>query len=212
VRIPPLADHWHTALYIEWSTAQSDAFTDLIGLLERVGGNEADTWLAEGYAEIETLKGIRHAIPERINRWVAEQRKHWPAVTKLGTDLAVPDAHLRRVMRMYHADLRAAGLPYVIFGHIGNNHVHVNILPPDEEAWRAGKALYQHWAERVVGMGGTVSAEHGIGKLKTDMLRLQFGDSGIAQMRAVKSVFDPYCLLNPGTLFPNVTKGMSDEG
>ncbi len=212
VRIPPLEDHWHTALYIEWDTARSDAFTDVVGLLERVGGNEDDTWLAEGYEEIETLKGIRHAIPERINGWVAEQRKRWPAVTKLGTDLAVPDAHMRQVMRMYHEDLRAAGLPYVIFGHIGNNHVHVNILPSDEKAWRAGKALYQSWAQEVVGLGGTVSAEHGIGKLKTEMLRLQFGDSGIDQMRAVKSVFDPTGLLNPGTLFPQVKKGAMDDG
>ena len=201
VRIPALAAHWHTALYVEMDTSSPDALTDLVGLLEQVGGKEEDTWLAEGYDEIETLKGIRHAIPERINSWISRHQQSWPAVTKLGTDLAVPDDCLRTVMQMYHADLQATGLPYVIFGHIGNNHVHVNILPPNEDAWKVGKALYMQWAARVVEMGGTVSAEHGIGKLKTDMLLLLYGEKGIAQMRDVKAVFDPHFLLNQGTLF-----------
>ncbi len=201
VAIPHLASHWRTAIYAELDTSDATALDQLIAHLKEVGGRLEDTWLAERYHEIQTVKGIRHAIPERINQWIAEQRKVWPAVTKLGTDLAVPDASLRTVMQMYHEDLANAGLPYVIFGHIGNNHLHVNILPPDEASWEAGKALYLQWAERVVQMGGTVSAEHGIGKLKTEMLRLQFGDHGIAQMQAVKAVFDPQGILNPGTLF-----------
>ncbi len=211
VRIPKIEDHWRTALYVELDTSASEALADLVGLLEGVGGNESDTWLAEGYDEIETLKGIRHAIPERINHWIAEQRKRWPGVTKLGTDLAVPDACLTEVMRMYHTGLHAATLPYVIFGHIGDNHLHVNILPPDEDAWHRGKALYARWAERIVRMGGTVSAEHGIGKLKTEMLRTQFGNAGIDQMRKVKTVFDPLCLLNQGTLFTHRAKGECDD-
>ena len=49
--------------------------------------------------------------------------------------------------------------------------------------------------------GGTVSGEHGIGKLKKPLLCLMYGEDGIAAMRAVKHVFDPAGLLNPGTLF-----------
>jgi len=104
-------------------------------------------------------------------------------------------------MRMYHDDLRAAGLEYVIFGHIGNNHLHVNILPRTPDEYQHGKALYLEWARRVVAMGGTVSAEHGIGKLKTAMLEIMYGPAAIEQMRAVKRVFDPQMLLNRGTLF-----------
>jgi D-lactate dehydrogenase (cytochrome) len=50
-------------------------------------------------------------------------------------------------------------------------------------------------------MGGSVSAEHGIGKLKTAMLEIMYGPEGIAQMRTLKRVFDPSMLLNRGTLF-----------
>lgn len=201
MQIPPLASHWHTAIYIEASTEDESVLEDLLDILISVGASEEDTWLAEGYQEIQTLKGIRHAIPERINRWIADQKKRWPDVTKLGTDLAVPDAALREVMAMYHLDLQAAGLQYVIFGHIGNNHLHVNILPENHDAWLRGKALYMKWAENVVAMGGTVSAEHGIGKLKVEMLKLMFGEKGIDEMRAVKQVFDAEFLLNRGTLF-----------
>jgi D-lactate dehydrogenase (cytochrome) len=203
VDIPVLKATWHTAIYVE-CCRMTDIWEKLCALLVANGGDPEDTWFADGYEEIETIKGIRHSVPERINQWIAEQRKVYPDVTKLGTDLAVPDGRLREVMSMYHHDLQAHGLTYAIFGHIGDNHVHVNILPRDTDEWKTGKALYAQWAVRVVAMGGTVSAEHGIGKIKVQMLHAQFGSDGIGAMRAVKSVFDPGYLLNRGTLFDYV--------
>jgi D-lactate dehydrogenase (cytochrome) len=69
------------------------------------------------------------------------------------------------------------------------------------EEYDAGRALYLDWARRVVALGGSVSAEHGIGKLKTAMLALMYGEDGIAQMRGVKRCFDPHGRLNIGNLF-----------
>jgi D-lactate dehydrogenase (cytochrome) len=102
---------------------------------------------------------------------------------------------------MYRAGLAAEGLEAVIFGHIGNNHVHVNILPRTLQEYNAGKDLYLRWARQVVALGGTVSAEHGIGKFKVAMLREMFGDQGIHEMREVKRLFDPEGKLNRGNLF-----------
>jgi D-lactate dehydrogenase (cytochrome) len=115
--------------------------------------------------------------------------------------MSVPDNELENVMRMYHEGLAQAGLEYVIFGHIGNNHVHVNILPRSMAEYAKGKALYLDWARQVVAMGGSVSAEHGIGKIKTEFLKLMVGDTGIAEMRKLKALFDSNGLLNPGNLF-----------
>ena len=147
------------------------------------------------------MKKFRHAIPESINMLIGEHKKAIPELTKLGTDMSVPDGRLEEVMRMYHDGLAAAGLDYVIFGHIGNNHVHVNILPRSMEEYEMGRALYLEWARQIVAMGGSVSAEHGIGKIKTEFLKLMFGDEGIQRMRQVKELFDPAGLLNRGNLF-----------
>ena len=89
----------------------------------------------------------------------------------------------------------------MMFGHIGNNHVHVNILPRSLEEYQRGKALYLEWAAAVVAMGGTVSAEHGVGKLKVALLERMAGEEGIRQMRALRRAFDPAGRLGVGTLF-----------
>jgi D-lactate dehydrogenase (cytochrome) len=203
--LPDLKGHWNTAVYVEIHGDSESAVEEVLGgvcgILESCGGNPDDSWLATNRREIETFKGVRHAVPESVNLLISDRKKIHPSITKLGTDLSVPDACLREVMAMYHRDLRAAGLEYVIFGHIGNNHVHVNILPQTPDDYARGKALYLEWARRVVSMGGSVSAEHGIGKLKTAMLEIMYGPEGIAQMRTLKRVFDPSMLLNRGTLF-----------
>jgi len=206
--LPELKPHWHTAVYVEFH-GESEAVVEqaLAAACETLadsGGDPDDSWLATSRREIEAFKGVRHAVPEAVNLLIGERKRQYPGLTKLGTDLAVPDDGLRPVMQMYHDDLRAAGLEYVIFGHIGNNHLHVNILPAGPDDYARGKALYLEWARRVVAMGGTVSAEHGIGKLKTAMLEIMYGAAAIAQMRDVKRVFDPQMLLNRGTLFAYV--------
>ena len=104
-------------------------------------------------------------------------------------------------MAMYHRDLNAAALEYVMFGHIGNNHIHVNIIPNSLDEYQRGKDLYHQWARAVVSMGGTVSAEHGIGKLKKSMLEIMYGAAGIAEMKRIKNLFDPGNVLNVGNLW-----------
>jgi len=61
--------------------------------------------------------------------------------------------------------------------------------------------LYQMFAEKAVAFGGSVSAEHGIGKLKAKFLKAMFSPADIEEMRAVKKALDPNLLLNPGNIF-----------
>jgi D-lactate dehydrogenase (cytochrome) len=203
--IPALAEAWHTAVYVEYHAAsEAAAEAAVMALSESIvacGGDPDATWLATGESEIDRFKAFRHAAPECVNLLIDQRRKREPQLTKLGTDLAVPDDRLREVMAMYRADLAASGLEYAIFGHIGNNHVHVNIIPHTLDEYRRGKDLYLGWAARVVTMGGTVSAEHGIGKLKRELLRIMYGDAAIEQMRELKRLFDPGWRLGCGNLF-----------
>ncbi|MFC1499147.1 FAD-linked oxidase C-terminal domain-containing protein, partial [Verrucomicrobiota bacterium] len=113
----------------------------------------------------------------------------------------VPGPVLEKVIQLYHKDLDEFGLEYVMFGHIGDNHIHVNIIPDSMADYERGGELYLKWVKAVAEMGGTVSAEHGIGKLKAAFLRVMYGEEGIRQMRDVKHCFDPDNLLNPDNLF-----------
>jgi FAD/FMN-containing dehydrogenase len=85
-----------------------------------------------------------------------------------------------------------------LFGHVGDGNVHVNItgVAPDDE--RVDDAVLEHVAE----LGGSISAEHGIGTAKRRWLHLTRSADEIAGMHAVKRALDPDGVLNPGVLFP----------
>lgn len=201
--LPPSRPHWLCALYVEWAlTPEGGAPEPLLARLLAACGSHADeTWVAADAPSLDKLKAFRHAVPEQVNALIAERKLQHPKLTKLGTDLSVPDHRLRDVMSLYRRDLLQAGLEHVIFGHIGNNHVHVNILPRNGAEYDSGKKLYRSWAEQVVAWGGSVSAEHGIGRSKKELLALMYGDEGLAAMRRLKNLFDPDNRLNPGRLF-----------
>jgi D-lactate dehydrogenase (cytochrome) len=203
--IPGIPEEWKAAVYVEFHGDSEDAIEEKVMVMSEAmsecGSDEDATWLACDEKEMSRLKDFRHAVPEAVNLLIDERRKQEPDITKLGTDLAVPDEHLVETLEMYREDLDEQSLEYVMFGHIGDNHVHVNILPRSMDDYRIGKTLYRGWAERVVAMGGTVSAEHGIGSLKKDFLEILVGSDGVEEMRATKKIFDPSGLLNKGNLF-----------
>ena len=122
-----------TAIYVEYHGESEDRVADAVSamspLLVACGGAEDETWIATTEREMEPLRKFRHAVPEAVNLLIDERRRHEPALTKLGTDMAVPDDGLEAVIALYRQGLARTGLEHVIFGHIGNNHVHVNILP-----------------------------------------------------------------------------------
>ena len=95
---------------------------------------------------------------------------------------------------------------YAIFGHIGDNHLHVNIIPRNDEEVEVGMKLYFNFARKAVKLGGTVSAEHGIGKMKLQLLHEMYGEIGIQQIAAVKRALDPNWLLNPDNMIPPPSK------
>jgi D-lactate dehydrogenase (cytochrome) len=183
---------------VQWTDR---SFQEVLHYVCVMTGTDAQSGGAQRAPALEKMKQFRHAVPEQVNALIAERKRQHPGLTKLGTDLSVPDGRLKDVMALYRRDLQAAGLEHVIFGHIGNNHVHVNILPRDMRDYAAGKDLYRQWAQQVVAWGGSVSAEHGIGRLKKDLLAVMYGPEGIAAMRRLKALFDPANRLNPGRLF-----------
>ncbi len=203
--LPTLFDRWHTAVYVELEReSEEEIIGDLLETARRAslcGGSDSDCWAAPNAQWMEQLKHFRHAVPEAVNARIDQRRRTSPGITKLGTDMAVPDRHLCEVMELYRRDLERNGLDFVIFGHVGNNHLHVNIIPRSQEEYDLGRELYGKWAAFVLERGGTVSAEHGIGKLKNGFLLKMYGENGIRAMGELRRVFDPEGRINPGNLF-----------
>jgi D-lactate dehydrogenase (cytochrome) len=217
VSLPTLPAGSGAAVYVEYhvrgagagGVEQSErALEACAEALEKCGGDIDKTWIADSRQDLQHLKDLRHAVPEAVNLLIDRRRRSCPQLTKLGTDMAVPDDRLEWVVDLYRRDLEAAGLEHVMFGHVGNNHIHVNILPRDMADYEAGRRLYERWAREVVRVGGSVSAEHGIGKLKLALLAEMFGSRGIAEMRELRRLFDPAFRLGRGNLFaPGASAG-----
>lgn len=170
-------------------------------LFESAGGNKEQSWVACNENDLNRLMFFRHAVPESVNMLIDQRRKADPSITKLGSDMSVPDNCLRQVVQMYRNTLQENKLESAIWGHIGNNHLHVNVLPNNAEEYNRAKQLFKSWAVQVSKMGGAVSAEHGVGKLKPDFLTIMYKEDGIEQMRKCKEAFDAKGLLGTGNLF-----------
>ncbi len=156
-----------------------------------------DSWFADNDRDRERFRKFRHALPELVNDTVRRR-----GFLKLNSDYAVPLARNREMLAHYHAGLGERALDYVIFGHIGDAHVHVNILPSSQEQFETGQRLMLDFARHAVSLGGTVSAEHGLGKRKAHLLKIQYTPDQIQAMKDVKQRLDPHWLLNRGNLFP----------
>ncbi|MBO7668442.1 MAG: FAD-binding oxidoreductase, partial [Firmicutes bacterium] len=204
--IPPLPGGLRHAVYFELHCGDKEEvmarLSQISRLMEDCGGDSRLTWAGWNQRDLERLHAFRHTVPESANLVIDDRKRSYPALSKCSADMSVPDARLRDVMALYRRGLAAERLQAAVWGHIGNNHVHVGILPRDMEEYDRAQALIRSWARQVSLWGGAVSAEHGIGKSKRALLAIMYGEEQVAQMAAVKQVFDPKGLLSPGNLFP----------
>jgi FAD/FMN-containing dehydrogenase len=163
-----------------------------LAALAHHGAFADDTLLATDAPSRARLLALRHAVPVGVNEQVVRN-----GMPKVGTDLAVPDAHLDEMMDLYEA----APFDHVLFGHIGDNHLHLNLLPKTADELARSKEFYDDLARRAIALGGTVSAEHGIGKLKRRHLEWMVGPETLAEFRALKRKLDPAGILGRGNVF-----------
>jgi len=165
-------------------------------LLQRHNALGDDSWFATNEADQAGLREFRHALPVLMNEWFARHNQR-----KVSTDMSVPDEAFAGMLRFYEDSLRGGNLRYTIFGHIGDNHVHVNILPRDDDEAARAREIYRTFIRRAIDVGGTISAEHGIGKLKREYLRELYGDEHLREMALMKRAFDPAGILGRGNMF-----------
>ncbi|MFH1190046.1 MAG: FAD-binding oxidoreductase [Candidatus Omnitrophota bacterium] len=189
------------AIFFEQETVpgkdEDAALEEWLALILKHGASLDDTWVAMNEKEAEKFSGFRHAVPEAVNDIVRNTGYH-----KYSMDIAVPDDRSREMMKFYSDVFSRQKIRHVIFGHIGENQVHVNILPGSSKEEKAAGELVLEFVRKGVSLGGSVSAEHGIGKIKHRYLEEMYGTSGVLAMSKIKKALDPGCILGIDNIFP----------
>ncbi len=157
-----------------------------------------DAVMSQSVAQARALWRLREDISETISQWTPYKNDISSTVSKVPQLLSAVNA----VVHENYPDWDV-----VWYGHIGDGNLHLNILKPDNLRIEDFKARCNEVStdifDAIKKLGGSVSAEHGVGTLKAPYLNYTKSDSEIDAMRAIKNIFDPDGILNPGKVFSN---------
>jgi FAD/FMN-containing dehydrogenase len=155
-----------------------------------------DAVMSQSVAQARALWRLREDISETISKWTPYKNDISSTVSKVPQLLAAVDD----VVHENYPDWEV-----VWYGHIGDGNLHLNILKPKHLQIEEFKARCNDVStdifDAIKTLGGSVSAEHGVGALKAPYLGYSKSDSEIDAMRAIKTIFDPDGILNPGKVF-----------
>jgi FAD/FMN-containing dehydrogenase len=193
------ADHY---VLVDLSASREGA--GLRGLMESVleaameAGEVEDAALAESEAQRAAIWRLREEHPEAQKR----------AGASVKNDVSVPVSAVPELIRRASAACRALipGSRPVPFGHMGDGNIHMNLAQPEDMSAADFLARSHDIMDEVNAvvrdLGGSFSAEHGIGRLKTDMMESWRGGAELDAMRRIKAALDPQGIMNPGKLLP----------
>lgn len=188
------------ALYIEQEVHEESDRDEVImryhSLAERFNAPQSMTWFADNARNRERLREFRHTLPQRINEFLRTNN-----TKKKATDISVSDEQFPLMYDFYRDIGKRSQMRWVNFGHIGQNHLHFNFLPANEEQELKMNDFVLELINKAVELGGTVSAEHGIGKIKKPYLEILYGTDYLLEMAALKKTFDTAAILNRDNIF-----------
>jgi glycolate oxidase len=158
-----------------------------------------DIRVYEGEAALRDARRLRHAVPATMHERAAPHRAQ--GGRRISTDWAVPYSRLGEALQASRRAVDSRGLEQpVTFGHAGNGHPHQNFIARDSSELTRITDAVGETLRAVIALGGTVAAEHGIGKIKSRWLPLQMSETQRAMMRAIKRELDPHNLLARGNI------------
>ncbi|MGB8317581.1 MAG: FAD-binding oxidoreductase [Ignavibacteriaceae bacterium] len=194
-RIPPDAK---AAVWFEQEIKSNEEIIleKWISLINEFKGDEESAWFAISDSDKKNIIQFRHSLPEKVNEYISKNN-----MRKLGTDVAVPHDKFEELYFYSKNEAEKENLSYVIFGHFGNSHMHLNMLPKNHNEYETGKSIYKKICNKAIELKGTVSAEHGIGKIKTEYLLEMYGEENMKKMFNLKKRLDPNLILGRGNIF-----------
>lgn len=190
---------WH--IFIECSYFESNPDTSVLeSVLENLmqDGFVVDGAISETEEDAEDFWRVRESIPPA----------HKKAGGNVKHDIALPRHRLVEFVETVCTQLkeRYPWLEPSVFGHYGDGNLHFNMgvaHPHDPKlVFAVEKDIHAFVYEKVITMGGTISAEHGIGQLKREAMRMAKDPVALDMMKGIKKIFDPENRLNPGKLLP----------
>jgi FAD/FMN-containing dehydrogenase len=198
LQLPPIPAGTQAMLLIEFERASEEEVREAVrSAARKLTPITVDVTTAFTHAESDRLWALRHAASPILAGLPADRRS-----MQVIEDGCVPLPNLGEYIRSIRLAASEFGLTVVIFGHAGDGNVHVNVLPelarPD---WidRVG-GLYEAVNSSALRLGGTLSGEHGDGRLRAGWLERQYGPEVMGLFRMVKTEFDPHGIFNPGVI------------
>ena len=194
---PPLQARAPFYALVEFEDPAPGDDAPILTLVENcmASGWVADAVLSHSEAQRRSLWRLREDISETIAKWT-------PYKNDIATTVANVPNLLDRVEALI-AD-RYSDLEVVWYGHIGDGNLHLNILKPESSSVDAFQQRCAGVSRELFGilsdLGGSVSAEHGVGLLKKEFLAFSRSETEIGLMREIKRLLDPDGILNPGKL------------
>ncbi|MEO7458224.1 MAG: FAD-binding oxidoreductase [Gemmatimonadaceae bacterium] len=175
------------------------ALDEWLALAETYDAIVDDVRVYDGETALRDARRVRHAVPAHMNERGALRRPH--GGRKVSTDWAVPYRHLARAIAKARSLATEAGVAQAVtYGHAGNGHPHQNFIAQDAGELARIEKVVEATLREVIALGGTVAAEHGIGKLKRKWLPLQMSPLQVRTMQSVKDELDPKGILAPGNV------------
>ncbi|MFA5008446.1 MAG: FAD-binding oxidoreductase [Candidatus Omnitrophota bacterium] len=188
------------AVYFEQAIEDSDNQNILmdkwVNLIEEFHALTEKSLLADTPKERERIFEFRHRLPQAINEYLRNYKQ-----LKTAVDCAVPHKVFMDMYNFYKEKAKESGIHYVNFGHIGEDHLHFNFLPKTDEESITARKYMEIFCKKAISLGGTVSAEHGIGKIKKPYLKIMYNKLQIEEMARLKKYFDPACLMGLDNIF-----------
>ena len=183
---------------LEFEATSEEVMEQALAVFEHCMEQEwvLDGVMSQSEQQLENLWKLREYISETIAHWTPYKNDISVTISK------VPDflRDIDEIVEKNYPDFEV-----VWFGHIGDGNLHLNILKPDDmdkDEFFAKCATVNQWVfETVQKYNGSISAEHGVGMTKRDYLHYSRSPEEIAVMKAVKAVFDPNGIMNPGKIF-----------
>jgi D-lactate dehydrogenase (cytochrome) len=186
------------------SGLSDDRLERLAGMLDKYDVVDcAEIVLPSDPRRAAAFTDLREAVPAGVNRRIAAAHALDPRVHKTAADMVVPFHRFAEMLRGCRELAEELQLDLAVWGHISDGNVHPNVLPRSFADVERGRELILELAHRVIAMGGSPLAEHGVGRnpVKQQLLEMLYGPAHIDEMRRVKLGFDPDWKLGPGLLF-----------